>query len=73
MVLWAVVAGLIGISASLLVHRRRVWVRVGQDDEGRTIAEVAGLAQTDWSGLAEEVNGVADEVSDAQGETKESR
>jgi len=61
--LWAVVAGLVGVSLSLLVHRRRVWVRARSDDQGRTLVEVAGLAQTEWSALAGEVDQVAGEVA----------
>jgi hypothetical protein len=35
---------IIGVSMSLLLHRRRVWVRVsGQPD---TVAEVAGLSKS---------------------------
>jgi len=70
--LWAVVAGLIGISLSLFVHRRRVWVRVGSDSDGRTLVEVAGLAQTEWSGLAAEVDAVVQRLSDGQQAQEES-
>jgi cytochrome c biogenesis protein len=70
--LWAVVAGLIGISLSLFVHRRRVWVRVSPDDEGRTLVEVAGLAQTEWSGLSTEVDAVVEQLSDVQQGQEES-
>ena len=48
--LLAAVAAMIGISLSLLVQRRRVWVRATADDQGRTLVEVAGLAQTEWAG-----------------------
>ena len=58
LVLWAAVAAMIGISLSLLVRRRRVWVRVGTDAQGRTLVEVAGLAQTEWAALAQEVDAV---------------
>ena len=61
--LWAVVAGIAGVSLSLLVHRRRVWVRVRPDGEGRTLVEVAGLAQTEWTGLAGEVDAVTADLS----------
>lgn len=62
--LWAVTAGLIGISLSLFVHRRRIWVRVSTGSDGHTVVEVAGLAQTEWSGLAGEVDAVAQRLSD---------
>ena len=54
--LWAAVAAMVGIVLSLLVRRRRVWVRVRESADGRTLVEVAGLAQTEWSGLAAEVD-----------------
>ncbi len=69
--LWAVVVGLIGITLSLLVHRRRVWVRVSSDQQGRTLVEVAGLSQTEWSGLASEVDEVAAQIRSEQTDDKE--
>ncbi len=59
LVLLAAVAAMIGISLSLLVRRRRVWVRATRDGQGRTLVEVAGLAQTEWAALAQEVDAVA--------------
>lgn len=50
-------AGLLG---SLLVKRRRVWVRLGPDPArpdgrgGRTVVELGGLARTDQAGWGEE-------------------
>ncbi|MFL6287809.1 MAG: cytochrome c biogenesis protein ResB [Actinomycetes bacterium] len=70
--LLAVVAGLIGISLSLFVHRRRVWVRMVSDSDGRTLVEVAGLAQTEWSGLAGEVDAVVQKLSSDQQPQEES-
>ena len=58
LVLLAAVAAMIGISLSLLVRRRRVWVRASIDEQGRTLVEVAGLAQTEWAALAQEVDAV---------------
>jgi cytochrome c biogenesis protein len=62
LVLWSAVAAMIGISISLLIRRRRVWVRATPDGEGRTLVEVAGLAQTEWTGLTAEVDAVATEL-----------
>jgi cytochrome c biogenesis protein len=70
--LLAVVAALIGITLSLLIRRRRVWVRVASDEQGRTLVEVAGLAQTEWAGLGSEVDGVIAELPDAATGQKES-
>ncbi len=58
LVLGAAMAAMIGISFSLLVRRRRVWVRASVDEQGRTLVEVAGLAQTEWAALAQEVDAV---------------
>jgi cytochrome c biogenesis protein len=57
--LLAAVAAMVGISLSLLVRRRRVWVRATTDEQGRTLVEVAGLAPTEWAALAGEVDAVA--------------
>lgn len=49
-----------GISASLSIKRRRIWVRAephpGDDDQGsaRTVVTVGGLARTDQAGYGEE-------------------
>jgi cytochrome c biogenesis protein len=58
LVLLAAVAAIVGISLSLLIRRRRVWVRASVDEQGRTLVEVAGLAQTEWAALAHEVDAV---------------
>nr|WP_158886779.1 cytochrome c biogenesis protein ResB [Amycolatopsis anabasis] len=59
----AMFAGLIG---SLLVKRRRLWVRVTPvttgDDLRRTVVEVGGLARTDQAGYGEEFNRIAVEI-----------
>lgn len=69
--LLAAVAAIAGISLSLLVRRRRVWVRAAADDQGRTLVEVAGLAQTEWAALANEVDAVAASLPGAPAATKE--
>jgi cytochrome c biogenesis protein len=60
---WALAASLLafaGVTASLFVRRRRVWVRVttGEGDQGPTTVEVAGLARGEDAGLAAEVKAV---------------
>ena len=58
---WALGAALValaGVTASLFVRRRRLWVRVSQDDRGRTVVEVAGLARGEDAGLGDEVKAV---------------
>ena len=56
------VLALAGVTASLFVRRRRAWVRVARDDEGRTVVQVAGLARGDDPGLAAEIEELAGAV-----------
>ncbi len=44
-----------GLMASLLVRRRRLWVKVGTDEPAGTLVQVAGLARSEASGLADEL------------------
>lgn len=57
-VLAGAAAAIIGIMASLLIKRRRVWVRVQRVAEGRTLVEFAGLARTEAAGLPAEVDSI---------------
>lgn len=55
--LWSLifaVVGLAGISGSLLVKRRRIWVRLYPVDDTHTRVLTAGLARTDRAGWGEE-------------------
>ncbi len=54
-VLAGAAAAILGIMASLLIKRRRVWVRVRPAEQGRTLVEFAGLARTEAVGLPTEV------------------
>ena len=58
----ALVAALVaitGLALSLLVRRRRVWVRVSSGPEGVTLVEVAGLTRSEHTSVAEEVDSLA--------------
>ena len=57
------VAMLLGLGVSLLVKRRRVWLRVSPADgpENGTVVQVAGLARTDQAGYGEEFTRIAEE------------
>jgi cytochrome c biogenesis protein len=46
---------LAGVTGSLFVRRRRVWVRASDGGQGRTVVQVAGLARSEDAGLADEV------------------
>jgi cytochrome c biogenesis protein len=57
-VLGFAIAMLLGLACSLLVKRRRVWLRAtpadGPDGQRLTVVEVGGLARTDQAGYGEE-------------------
>ena len=58
---WALGAGIgaiVGLSLSLLVPRRRIWLRATSDN-GLTLVEVAGLSRTEAPGLIDEVERMA--------------
>ncbi|ALV39169.1 cytochrome c biogenesis protein ResB [Streptomyces sp. CdTB01] len=52
-------AALIGLSASLFIQRRRIWVKATPGEDGTTVVEVAGLGRSEWARLPEEVAAVA--------------
>ena len=52
----AALLSLAGLVASLVIRRRRVFVRVGPGEQpGRTVVSVGGLAKDDDDGMADEV------------------
>ncbi|HEV2778269.1 MAG TPA: cytochrome c biogenesis protein ResB [Actinophytocola sp.] len=55
-----------GLGTSLVVKRRRLWVRAtpaaSADDQGRTVVEVGGLARTDRAGYGEQFDRLAAEL-----------
>lgn len=59
---FAVVA-LAGLTASLFINRRRVWVRAVTDPEGRTVVEVAGLVRQENLDLTAELTAIMDAVT----------
>ena len=67
-VLGFAVAMFVGLGASLLVKRRRLWVRVkpGTEDEPSTVIEVAGLARTDQAGYGEEFHRISERLISGQ-------
>jgi cytochrome c biogenesis protein len=54
---FAVIA-LAGLTASLFIHRRRVWVRASTDSEGRTVVEVAGLVRQENLDVSTELEAI---------------
>ncbi|MFE0028670.1 cytochrome c biogenesis protein ResB [Amycolatopsis sp. NPDC059021] len=63
-VLGFAIAMFVGLGGSLLVKRRRLWVRVrpGGEGEARTVIEVAGLARTDQAGYGEEFQRISERL-----------
>ncbi|HEY5134180.1 MAG TPA: cytochrome c biogenesis protein ResB [Candidatus Nanopelagicales bacterium] len=55
----AAIAAITGLALSLLVRRRRVWVRVSSGSGGVTVVEVAGLTRSEHTSVAEEVDALA--------------
>lgn len=55
-----------GLGTSLVVKRRRLWLRAtpvaGADDQVRTVVEVGGLARTDRAGYGEQFDRLAAEL-----------
>lgn len=64
------IALIVGLGTSLLVKRRRVWVRATpsgvEDGERRTVVEVGGLARTDRAGYGEEFSALAGDLLTAR-------
>ncbi|MFC7341603.1 cytochrome c biogenesis protein ResB [Saccharopolyspora griseoalba] len=65
MVLGFALAVIFGISCSLIIKRRRIWVRAtpdprsGEAGSARTVVEIGGLARTDQAGYGEEFTRLA--------------
>lgn len=57
--LGAAIASIIGLSLSLLIPRRRAWLRVTATDDRGNVIEVAGLSKTEAPGLADEISSLA--------------
>lgn len=53
--LGAAIASIIGLSLSLLIPRRRAWLRVTASEDRGNLIEVAGLSKTEAPGLADEI------------------
>ncbi|MDY3128080.1 MAG: cytochrome c biogenesis protein ResB [Corynebacterium sp.] len=53
---------LVSLVTSLLIKRRRIWVRLRQSADGLTLVEIGGLARTDKAGWSEEFAAIHREV-----------
>jgi cytochrome c biogenesis protein len=57
--LGAAIASIVGLSLSLLIPRRRAWLRVTPTEDSGNLIEVAGLSKTEAPGLADEISQLA--------------
>jgi cytochrome c biogenesis protein len=62
-VLLAAIIALTGLTLSLFVRRRRVWVRAVTNEQGRTVVEVAGLVRQENLDLSAELAGIIDDIT----------
>jgi cytochrome c biogenesis protein len=62
-VLLAAIIALAGLTLSLFVRRRRVWVRAVTDEQGRTVVEVAGLVRQENLDLNAELATIMDDIT----------
>jgi cytochrome c biogenesis protein len=53
--LGAAIASIVGLSLSLLIPRRRAWLRVTATQDGGSLIEIAGLSKTEAPGLVDEI------------------
>jgi cytochrome c biogenesis protein len=59
------IAIILGLGGSLLIKRRRIWVRVipgDGPDRSQSVVHIGGLARTDQAGYGEEFNRIADDL-----------
>jgi cytochrome c biogenesis protein len=56
----AAMLAVLGLALSLLVRRRRLWVRVTGGGDGVTVVEVAGLTRSEHASVTAEVDAVLD-------------
>ncbi|WP_129841188.1 cytochrome c biogenesis protein ResB [Streptomyces sp. RFCAC02] len=63
---WALVgalAAVVGLVGSLLLQRRRVWVRAWTGGDGLTVVEMASLGRTESARVPQELAGLADRLA----------
>ncbi|WP_327067475.1 cytochrome c biogenesis protein ResB [Kitasatospora sp. NBC_01250] len=58
------VLAVLGLIGSLMVQRRRIWVRAVATPDGRTLVELAGLARSESAKIAEELAELAVDLQD---------
>src|SRR5699024_3985891 len=61
-VLGFAIAIIFSLGASLLIKRRRIWVRAVPGSDGPTVVEIGGLARTDQAGYGEEFTRLAHDL-----------
>jgi cytochrome c biogenesis protein len=67
----AALLAILGLSLSLLVARRRIWVRARRDEQGATVVEAAGLTRSEHGSITGEVAALMSALPVATGEPPE--
>ncbi|WP_434594585.1 cytochrome c biogenesis protein ResB [Streptomyces sp. A5-4] len=57
------VAAIAGLSGSLFIQRRRIWIRAARGKDGVTVVEMAGLGRSESTKLPEELAGLAAQLN----------
>ncbi|MFC4554481.1 cytochrome c biogenesis protein ResB [Georgenia faecalis] len=71
LLLASAVLAMVGLAASLFVPRRRLWLRLESDADGRTVVRAAALARGEDPGLRADLDRVLDAVPRGAGEPAE--
>jgi cytochrome c biogenesis protein len=58
---------MIGLTVSLFVRRRRVWVKCSASDDGSTLVQVAGLAKSEAGDVSADTQAIWDAVEGREG------
>ena len=69
--LFGVLAAILGLIGSLFVRPRRAWVRAREDQQGRTVVEVAGLDRAAGGDLAADIDALSSRIRARSGEEEE--
>ena len=60
--LMSAIAAITGLALSLLVRRRRVWVKVSTSAQGDTVMEVAGMTRSEHASVSDDVGALVAEL-----------
>jgi cytochrome c biogenesis protein len=61
--LMSAIAAITGLALSLLVRRRRVWVKVSTSAQGDTVVEVAGMTRSEHASVSDDVDALTADLT----------